>query len=201
MDLFDCFQITILVVFYAVFIGRLLKMLMAGTNPLVLGSGKRMLERVLEISFLPGLVIWSYEIIAHSLHFGVHVFVDSLYRALFEIVYLRIAGCLLIYAGVLIFIFSLVSFGRSWRVGIDTKNPGALVTTGIFSITRNPIFLFLDMYFMGTWLIYPNAFFGIAAVLAIAGIHWQILQEEKFLTKQYGKEYEDYLNKAPRYIW
>ena len=56
------------------------------------------------------------------------------------------------------------------------------------------------MYFLGTWLIYPNLFFGIAAILTIGGIHWQILQEERFLVRQYGEEYRNYMKKVRRYI-
>jgi hypothetical protein len=34
---------------------------------------------------------------------------------------------------------SLVSFGKSFRVGIDIDYPDKLVTSGVFAITRNPI--------------------------------------------------------------
>ena len=41
--------------------------------------------------------------------------------------WLALALCL---AGVLILLWSLASFGRSFRVGIDVDQPGSLVTTG-----------------------------------------------------------------------
>ena len=74
----------------------------------------------------------------------------------------------MIAAGLGLFILSLISFGDSWRIGIDTRSAGDLVMTGVFSLTRNPIFLFLDVYFLGTWLIYPNLFFGVFVILTAA---------------------------------
>jgi protein-S-isoprenylcysteine O-methyltransferase Ste14 len=200
MRFFDYFQIISLGLFYLVFVGRMLQMLAAGTNPLVIGSGKKGFGRILEAGFMAGLLIWSLEVVTHSLRIDLHVFPDFLYAALFEIVFLKLIGVILIIAGILVFVASLVSFGESWRIGIDTKKPDALVTSGIFSLTRNPIFLFLDMYVIGTWLIYPNLFFGIAAIITIGGIHWQILQEEAFLSRQYGEEYQDYIKAVRRYI-
>lgn len=75
-----------------------------------------------------------------------------------------------------------------------------LVTTGIFAISRNPIFIFLDLYFIGTFLINGTLSFLIAAVLAVVGNHNQIVREEKFLASRYGKPYQDYRVRTPRYF-
>ena len=129
-----------------------------------------------------------------------HRLPDVLFTDWFDVTAIDILGSVVIAVGFAVFVASLISFGSSWRIGIDKKKPGALVTTGIFSVTRNPIFLFLDLYFLGTWLICPNLFFGISALVVIAGTHWQILQEEEFLGKQYGAEYEEYARKVRRYL-
>jgi protein-S-isoprenylcysteine O-methyltransferase Ste14 len=51
------------------------------------------------------------------------------------------AGVALCLAGLSILLASLVSFGRSFRVGIDVEHPDQLVTAGIFSVSRNPIYV------------------------------------------------------------
>ena len=201
METFDYFQITILVLFYTIFFGRTLQMVMRGANPLVLGFGKKGLERILEISFVVGLAGWTMEIVSHSLHLGPHIFPSFFCDQMFEVTFLRALGAVIIVLGLTLFALSLISFGNSWRIGIDTRNAGDLVTTGAFSLTRNPIFLFLDLYFVGVWLIYPSLFFGIFAVVSIAGIHRQILEEEKFLAGEYGEAYGKYREMAPRYLW
>lgn len=201
MDFFDYYIVIALVVFYIVFIGRSIKLaLVEGTNPFVIGKGKTGFKGILEILFMVGLVIWTYEVIINAIHTDYFILPRSLFVSLFDNLILKITGCILIAFGLVIFILSLISFGKSWRVGIDKENPGSLVTTGIFSITRNPIFVFLDLYFVSTWLIYSNLFFLISSIIIIIGIHYQIFQEEKFLLTKYGKEYENYKMKVRRYI-
>ncbi|MEW6041336.1 MAG: isoprenylcysteine carboxylmethyltransferase family protein [Elusimicrobiota bacterium] len=200
MDIFNYFQITVLFLFYLIFIRRSLQLKLKGINPFVLGTGKKGLKKLLEISLSIGLVIWTLEVIRCSLNLGFHIFPEVLYTALFQMIPLKIVGVTFIVLGFVIFIWALISFGSSWRVGIDKQNPGQLVTSGIFTMTRNPIFMFLDLYFVGTWLIYSNLFFLTSSVLVGFGIHYQILQEEKFLIEQYGEEYKDYMKKVRRYF-
>ena len=57
MGFFDIFQIVALIVFYSVFVGRMLHLRMKGTNPLVLGLGEKGLKGILEVLFGLGLVM------------------------------------------------------------------------------------------------------------------------------------------------
>jgi protein-S-isoprenylcysteine O-methyltransferase Ste14 len=108
-------------------------------------------------------------------------------------------GACLVLVGSVLFIWALASFGTSWRVGIDKRSPRALVTTGLFAFSRNPIFVFVDLYFVGTFLLNGTIIFLMAAVLVVVGLHVQILQEEQFLRAQYGQAYREYCARAPRY--
>jgi protein-S-isoprenylcysteine O-methyltransferase Ste14 len=74
------------------------------------------------------------------------------------------------------------------------------VTGGIFAVTRNPIFLFMDIFFTGFFLIFPNWFFLVFFIFSAAGIHRQILNEEKFLKSKFGMDYDDYMRKVRRYL-
>src|SRR5215510_1164152 len=47
-------------------------------------------------------------------------------------------GVFLCVVGLLLFLLSLVSFGRSFRVGIDADHPDNLITTGLFALPPNP---------------------------------------------------------------
>jgi len=109
-------------------------------------------------------------------------------------------GVTLVTLGLVIFIFAFVSFGDSWRVGIDVRSPGALVTTGIFAASRNPIYVFLDLWFFGIFLINGTLIFLLFAVAAVALLHWQIRREEDFLLRLYGQPYQDYRAKTGRYV-
>jgi len=45
---------------------------------------------------------------------------------------------------------------NSWRIGIDEKNETKLVTKGLFSISRNPIFLGIIIANIGLFLVIDN---------------------------------------------
>jgi protein-S-isoprenylcysteine O-methyltransferase Ste14 len=83
---------------------------------------------------------------------------------------------------------------------VDNSQPGALVTQGVFAISRNPIFVFLNLYTAGTFLINGTFIFLIFGVLMAAALHYQILQEERFLLQTYGDSYRSYLNRTARYL-
>jgi protein-S-isoprenylcysteine O-methyltransferase Ste14 len=103
--------------------------------------------------------------------------------------------------GLVLFGLAFVSFGDSWRVGLDQRTPGALVTRGVFTVSRNPIYVFLDAWFVGIFLINGTLIFLIFAVPAVVFLHWQILQEEKFLLRLYGRPYQVYRAKTGRYLY
>jgi protein-S-isoprenylcysteine O-methyltransferase Ste14 len=103
-------------------------------------------------------------------------------------------------AGLLLLLWSLVSFGQSFRVGIDTEHPDKLITSGVFAFTRNPIYVAFALILLGQFLIFPN---WILLVYMIAGIwlfHRQVLREEEYLRQHYGKEYLEYSNRVRRYV-
>lgn len=117
-----------------------------------------------------------------------------------EFAVLRGVGAGLLVAGTLLFVCALMALGTSWRVGIDRETPETLVTTGIFRFSRNPIFVFLDLYVIGTFFINGTLIFLIAAFATVAFLHWQILREERFLESFYRDAYRKYCANTPRYF-
>jgi protein-S-isoprenylcysteine O-methyltransferase Ste14 len=109
-------------------------------------------------------------------------------------------GVLLCLAALLLMLWSLVSFRRSFRVGIDTDQPDVLITDGAFAFSRNPIYVAFIMMATGQFLIFPNwiplIYLGGAAWL----IHRQVLREEEFMRGHYGEAYADYCNRVRRYL-
>ena len=95
---------------------------------------------------------------------------------------------------------SLVSFGDSFRVGIDEKESDELITTGMFALTRNPIYVCFDTFLCGQFLVHRNIIIAVAALGFALAIHRQILREEKFLVSHYRGEYEDYCKRVRRYL-
>jgi len=50
-------------------------------------------------------------------------------------------GVLLCLVGLLLLSWSVISFGQSFRVGIDADHPDRLITDGAFAFSRNPIYV------------------------------------------------------------
>ena len=187
-----------LVIFYVLFIGRTILLYKKGIKVWVIGSStKNILEILLENILVPVLVFWSVFIIFLALNIKLPRFISMYLINFFWLKYVEIMFC---YIGLLIFLLALISFGKAWRIGIDEKNSNELITEGIFKYTRNPIFLFMDMYFFGMALIYPNIVLIVMAICMIIGIHFQIIREEKFLKNKFHEKYNEYRKKTRRYF-
>jgi protein-S-isoprenylcysteine O-methyltransferase Ste14 len=111
-----------------------------------------------------------------------------------------LAGAILCLAGLILFLLSLISFGTSFRVGIDPDHPDKLVTTGIFALSRNPIYVAFGFVLLGQFLLFPNWILFIYLLTAVWLFHRQVLREEKFLKQHYGQEYFDYSARVRRYL-
>ncbi len=198
---FDYFQIASVITFLSIVFGRALYLrLSRNIQAIAIGGGKTGLVLAVELITFGGLVVWIVEIFLYALHCDFHLFPSPLDTLLFDSNVAKTIGVALICVGLIIFVLAFVSFGDSWRVGFDTKTPGALVTTGLFAFTRNPIYVFLDLWFLGIFLINGRLIFLIFALLAFAAIHWQILKEENFCTNLYGQPYKDYCERTGRYF-
>lgn len=111
--------------------------------------------------------------------------------------WIGIALCL---AGLVVLLLSLISFGRSFRVGIDVDHPDELVTTGLFAWSRNPIYVAFFLVLVGQFLVFPN---WIPLAYIAAGswlVHRQVLREEEFMRRQYGEKYAEYCRRVRRYV-
>lgn len=200
-NFFDNFQIASVIIFLLIVVGRALYLrLSRGINPIAIGGGKKGLVLALELISFAGLIVWLIEIFLYALHTSFRIFPSPLDAQLISSTPAKLIGVAFVTFGLIVFVLAFISFGDSWRVGFDVKTPGALVTTGLFAITRNPIYVFLDLWFLGIFLINGTLIFLIFAALTFAAVHWQILQEERFLTKLYGQPYQAYCDRTGRYL-
>jgi protein-S-isoprenylcysteine O-methyltransferase Ste14 len=96
--------------------------------------------------------------------------------------------------------WSLISFGTSFRVGIDTDQPDKLITTGVFAITRNPIYVAFGFVLAGEFLIQPTWLMLVYMLAGLALLHRQVLREEAFLREHYGADFQAYAGRVRRYV-
>jgi len=111
--------------------------------------------------------------------------------------WIGIGACLL---GLLLFLLSLVSFGKSFRIGVDVEHPDRLVTTGVFALTRNPIYVSFALILLGQLLVFPHWILLVYLAAAVVLFHRQVLREEAYLKGHYGEEYARYCRVVRRYL-
>ena len=112
----------------------------------------------------------------------------------------RFTGFCIGMLGDIIFLASVLCMKDSWRAGIPDKDRTKLVTSGIYRYSRNPAFLGFDFMYVGLLLMYFNLSMLVVSAFAIIMLHLQILQEERYLTENYGESYREYRKHVFRYL-
>lgn len=76
-----------------------------------------------------------------------------------------------------------------------------LITSGLYSYTRNPIYLGFCMFFIGMGIAAGWFWFLVMGVLLPVAIHTMVLpDEEKTFLEYYGDRYRDYMKRTPRWL-
>jgi len=110
-------------------------------------------------------------------------------------------GWLLIIAFVALWVASFRAMRRAGTTLDPSGEPSHLLTSGPFSITRNPIYLANTLLMFGIGFVSGNWWFlplGVAAALVTQKIAIEF--EEKVLAEKFGRRYRDYAKKVRRWI-
>ena len=116
--------------------------------------------------------------------------------ALFEVWKLPIDQIISIITGMIIFLLGTYVYFK-WEIFWHKTYKGQLVTEGIFQQIRHPHYTSLLIIGFGLAFFFYSLFALAIATLAIPIMIWSILDEEKLLMKQYGKEYKTFMKKVP----
>lgn len=112
----------------------------------------------------------------------------------------RSAGLLLALAGGLFGIYAQHCMGASWRIGSAEGHSGAIVDTGPFRRSRNPVFVGQAVMFSGFLLARPDPVqLALAAAVVIAA-RLQVRIEETVLERDLGAAYRTYRQQVPRWL-
>jgi protein-S-isoprenylcysteine O-methyltransferase Ste14 len=105
--------------------------------------------------------------------------------------------------GALLDVSGLVAFRRA-RTTINPMKPqssSALVETGIYRVTRNPMYLGL-VFMLCAWAVLLWSWWALPGPLAFAGYvgRFQIAPEERALCALFGAEFLAYKARVPRWL-
>jgi protein-S-isoprenylcysteine O-methyltransferase Ste14 len=101
-------------------------------------------------------------------------------------------GLLLYVTGILIEITALRTFAVT-----PVDKP---VTTGIYRVSRNPMYIGEFLKGVGTGLTCVSWMYTVLAITETVLWHRIVLHEERDCLEKYGEAYQKYMNKIPRWI-
>lgn len=111
----------------------------------------------------------------------------------------RIVGSAIILGGGAIMAWALVAF-RSWRFRAAVEQGHELATGGPFAFVRNPIYLGMNLFAVGSAVWIPTIALWVGAALMIIGGDLRARAEEKLLAEAFGAAYEAYRARTWRFI-
>ncbi|MGH1385753.1 methyltransferase family protein [Kordia sp.] len=139
-------------------------------------------------------------IVAILLYIVLVTWKTEFFPSFFKYTFVNYLGVILLLISLLITVIAQYQMKDSWRIGIDKDEKTNLITTGLFTFSRNPIFLGMLLSLLGLFLVQPNyvtlSFFIIANIL----IQVQVRLEEEHLQKVHPKKYQEYKNCVGRFF-
>lgn len=188
-----------LVVYFAVaFLWRSVAVYRAtGINPYVLGKTDSAYDYIGVVFRLTFLAIVGV-IFLFSLFSGFYAYVAPI--EWLERDFVRWSGLVLLVASLVWTAVAQTQMGTSWRIGIDKKNQTGLVEKGLFTVSRNPIFLGMRLALAGFFLTIPNAVTLLTLGLGDVLMQIQVRLEEEHLGSLHGEKYAEYCRRVRRWL-
>jgi protein-S-isoprenylcysteine O-methyltransferase Ste14 len=114
---------------------------------------------------------------------------------------LHVIGIVLAALGGTAVFLAQLGMGASWRIGVSDEERTALVTTGWFSIVRNPIYSAMVVGWTGFAVLVPTWLAFAAVVVIASGLELQVRAvEEPYLVRTHGDEYRGYASRVGRFL-
>jgi protein-S-isoprenylcysteine O-methyltransferase Ste14 len=113
---------------------------------------------------------------------------------------LSVAGTVLMFTGIVLLAAAQLNMGASWRMGIKEGDAPGLVTGGIYTICRHPIYLGLIATLAGYAALLPTPLSLALLAATYVGARRQAAAEEAYLDRTYGAAYRDYARRVGRFL-
>jgi len=92
---------------------------------------------------------------------------------------------------------SHADLGRNWSVSLEVRKDHRLVTHGVYSSIRHPMYAAIFLWSIAQALLLPNWLAGWSAFVTFATMYFlRIPREERMMCEFFGKEYRDYMGQT-----
>jgi protein-S-isoprenylcysteine O-methyltransferase Ste14 len=93
---------------------------------------------------------------------------------------------------------------NAWAVAVrrfeDLESPVALVTTGPYAVSRNPMYVGWSLIHLGVGLAARSPWVLLSWLYPFRLVHREVLEEERILSREFGDAFDEYAARVPRYV-
>jgi len=91
--------------------------------------------------------------------------------------------------------------GRNWSVSLDIREDHRLVTNGVYSFVRHPMYSAFWLWAIAQALLLPNWIAGFAGIVGFGTLFFgRVFEEEQLMLKAFGDEYRAYMRRTARIL-
>jgi len=101
---------------------------------------------------------------------------------------------------VVIILAAIYLSNNAHRILFDDKSEAAVLQSGVFGYVRHPLYLAVMLFYLALILLTLSILSTIVWLVIIAFYSFIARYEEKLLVDKFGKEYEEYKQKVPKWI-
>ena len=113
----------------------------------------------------------------------------------------NILGLFIIFSGLMFSGTALRQFFKSKNSVLPSRPATTLQTSGVYSVSRNPMYLGMSLLYLGMAFIFGN-WWTLFLIPALIGAiqYFVIVREERYLLRAFGDSYTEYKKKVRRWI-
>ena len=188
------------VVAYWIGIGTMIVRVRRHTHTTVGVVPEQQLERFMWLAWVPLGIVWIalpwLALSRTSGPFALPEFAHALpwYGAI------RMAAALVGVAGLAATVKCWSRMGKDWRMAVTAEPDQPLITDGLFSRMRHPIYAFSILLVACTVVVVPTAYMALCGAGLAALWVMKARNEERHMLRQHGDEYGRYLARTGRFL-
>jgi len=180
--------------------GRTLQLRMLGVKVLPPLFGRPLRDVAKERTFSVLATYWMAVLVIDAWPFAARIVPPPFDIRVLDMPVAKFAGMAVLLVALAVYARALRDLGKSWRLWIDPEAPGALVTHGIYRLSRNPIYVALALFVIGVFFLNSRIVNLVAVFAFIWYLDRMVRKEEQFLEAKFGHQYREYLERTPRYV-
>ena len=110
-------------------------------------------------------------------------------------------GVMLCISGILFASYCQFAMGKNWRMGVDPDEKTELITSGIYSKIRNPIYTACMVYGLGLLILAPNVLMLVTGIVGFFAVKAYVRSiEEPYLLVLHGEKYLRYMESTGSFL-